>query len=90
MSSGAHDKQVIRKRTRKYGIFRIACLSIAQGCKNLVGHSHCTTKNLIKKRTLSLCYNMAVHLIFTPAYLCCMTLGSFGKSSLLAETKQQG
>jgi len=43
MSSGAHNQQVIRKRTRKYGIFRIACFSMAQGCKNPVVHSNCVT-----------------------------------------------
>ena len=53
MSSGAHDKQVIRKRTRKYGISRIACFSIAQGCKNPVEHSHCATKNLVKKKNFT-------------------------------------
>jgi len=47
MSSGTRNKQVIRKRTRKYGIFCRACFSIAQGCKNPV--SHCTTKILVKK-----------------------------------------
>jgi len=65
MSSGAHNKRVIRKRTRKYGIFRIACFSIAQGCKNPVAHYHCTTKNLVKKRTLSLRYKW--QLVFTPS-----------------------
>jgi len=50
MSSGEHNKQVIRKRTSKYGIFRITCSSIAQGCKNLVVHSHCATNNLVKKK----------------------------------------
>jgi len=49
MSSGVHDKQVIRKRTRKYGIFRIAYLSIAQGCKHPVAHSNCATKHFVKK-----------------------------------------
>jgi len=49
MSSGAHNEQVIRKKTRKYDIFRIAYLSIAQGCKNPVAHSPCATKNLVKK-----------------------------------------
>ena len=48
MSSGVRNKQVIPKRTRKYGIFRIACFSIAQGCKNSVVYSHCATKNLGK------------------------------------------
>jgi len=52
MSSSAHNKQVMRKRARKYGVFRIACFSIAQGCKNPVAHSHCTTKNLIKEKEL--------------------------------------
>jgi len=66
MSSGAHNKQVIRKRTYKYSIFRIACFSIMQGCKNLVVHSHCATKNLVKKGTLGLCYKMAACLILTP------------------------
>jgi len=50
MSSGAHIKQVIRKRTRKYGIFRIACFSITQGCKNPVAHSYCAPINLVKKK----------------------------------------
>jgi len=50
MSSGGHNKQVIRKRTRKHGIFCIACLSIAQGCKNPVVRSHYATKNLVKKK----------------------------------------
>jgi len=50
MSSGAHNKQVIHKRMRKYGIFHIACFSIAQGCKNMVVHSHYTTKNLVKTK----------------------------------------
>jgi len=54
MNSGAHNKQVICKRTRKYGVFRIACFSIAQGCKNLVTHSHCVTKNKVKKEVLAL------------------------------------
>jgi len=67
MSSGTHNKQVVSKRTCKYGIFRIACFSIVQGCKNPVVHSHCVTKNLGKKRTSSLCYKIAAHLIFTPA-----------------------
>jgi len=67
MSSGVHNKQVIRKRTRRYGVFCIACLSIAQGWKNPVAHSHCTTKNLVKKRTSSLCYKMAACQSFTPA-----------------------
>jgi len=67
MSSGAHNKQVIRKRTRKYGTFRIACFSIAQGCKNPVAHSHCATKNFVKKELLSLRYKMAARLIFTPS-----------------------
>jgi len=48
MSSGARNKQVIRKSTRKYGIFHITCFSITQGCKNSVVHSHCATKNLGK------------------------------------------
>jgi len=67
MSSGAHNKQVMRKRTRKYGIFRIACFSIAQGRKNPVAHLNCATKNLVKKRTLSLRYKMAARPNFTPA-----------------------
>jgi len=49
MSSGARNKQVIRKSTRKYGIFHIACFSIAQGCKIPVVHSHCATKKFGKK-----------------------------------------
>jgi len=44
MSSGAHTEQDIRKRTHKYGIFRVAFFSIAQGCRNPVAHSHCATK----------------------------------------------
>ena len=67
MSSGARNKQVIRKSTRKYGIFHIACFSITQGCKNPVAHSHCATKNLVKKITLSLRYKPAASQIFTPA-----------------------
>jgi len=43
---------LIRMRTCKYGIFRTACLSTAQGCKNPVAHPHCATKNLVKRRTL--------------------------------------
>jgi len=67
MSSSAHNKQVIRKRTRKYGVFRIVCFSIAQGCKNPVAHAHCATENLVKKkRSLSFRYKMAARLIFTP------------------------
>ena len=50
MTSGAHNKQVIRKRTRKCGIFRIACFSIAQGCKNPVAHWYCATKSLVKNK----------------------------------------
>jgi len=61
MSSGAHNEQVICKRTCKYSIFRMACFSIAQGCKILVVHSQSATKNL------SLHYKMAARLIFTPA-----------------------
>ena len=68
MSSGAHNEQVLRKRICKYGIFRKACFSITQGCKNLAAHSHCASKNLVKKkRTLSLHYKMPAHLILTPA-----------------------
>jgi len=52
MSSGTHNKQVVSKRTCKYGIFRIACFSIVQGCKNPVVHSHCVTKNLVKKKNI--------------------------------------
>ena len=60
MSSGAHNKQDIRKRTCKYGIFCIACFSIAQGCKNPVMHSHCATKNFIKKNFKPLLQNGSV------------------------------
>jgi len=79
MSSGAHNKQVIRKRMCKYSIFCIACFSIPQGCKNLVAHYHYATINLVKKRTLSHCYKMAVCQFLLPLYLCCTTLSSFGK-----------
>ena len=48
-SSDAHNKQVICKRTCKYGIVRMACFNIAQRCKNPVAHSHCVIKNLVKK-----------------------------------------
>jgi len=50
MSSGARNKQVICKKTRKYSIFHIACFRIALGFKNPVAHSHCMTKNLVKKK----------------------------------------
>jgi len=65
MSSGAHNKQDIRKRARKYSIFR------------LLQHSAVVQKpgralalrdeKFGKKRTLSLRYKMAARLIFTPA-----------------------
>ena len=49
MSSGAHNKQVIRKRMCKYGMFLIACFRMPQVCKNHVVHSHYATKNFVKK-----------------------------------------
>jgi len=67
MSSGAHNKQVICKRTLKYSIFQITCFNIVQGCKNLVAHSHCAIKKFGQKKTLNLGYKMAACLIFTSA-----------------------
>jgi len=43
ISSGAHNKHVIRKRTHKNGVFHIACFNIVQGYKNPVAHSDCAT-----------------------------------------------
>jgi len=50
MSSGAHIKQVIRKRTRKYDIFRIPLFQHNAGCKNPVVHSHRATKQFGQKK----------------------------------------
>jgi len=65
--SGAHNKQVIRKGTRTYGIFHMDCFSIVQGCKTRSCTHIAQLKIWSKKRTLSLRYKMAARLIFTAA-----------------------
>jgi len=68
MSSGAHNKQVIRKRTRKYDIFRIPLFQHNAGVQKPGRALELRDKKFgQKKGTLGLRYKMAARLIFTPA-----------------------
>jgi len=89
MSSGA---QIINKSyARERAEVRYISHSLFQqsaGCKNPVAHSHCATKNLLKKKNFKpSLHNGSAPKLSLPLYLRCTTLSSFGKRLRFSGTR---